>query len=58
MNPSSQEQRDILEAIKAGKHVTGDQANWAVFNGLATQGEDGNTDLTSRGAEALGGGKA
>lgn len=53
MTPSSEQQRQILQAIDAGERVTGDRANWAVLNGLARQGEDGDIDLTPEGAEVL-----
>jgi|GEM_PF-1239249 len=49
----SAEERRILLDIRAGRSVNDEQANWAVKYELATQGEDGDIDLTQRGRRLL-----
>lgn len=54
MDDFSPEQRDIVLAIREGRPVSDEQANWAVKLELATQGEDGDIDLTQKGRHLLG----
>lgn len=47
------EHRRILLDIRAGREVSEEDANWAVKVALATQGEDGDIDLTQIGRQEL-----
>jgi hypothetical protein len=49
----SPEHRRILLDIRAGREVSEEEANWAVKETLATQGEDGDIDLTQTGRQEL-----
>ncbi len=53
-NDLSAEHQEIVRAIGEGRPVSDEQANWAVKMALATQGEDGDIDLTQKGRHLLG----
>lgn len=46
----------ILREIRDGGTVSEDDGNWAVQNGYAAHGEDGDIDLTVHGRKLLEGG--
>ena len=45
------DQRRILDAINATRPVTEEEAKWAVVEGYAAHGEDGDLDLTQEGRQ-------
>ncbi|SEL17128.1 hypothetical protein SAMN05428989_1601 [Pseudoxanthomonas sp. GM95] len=47
------QQRQVLESIRDGRKVSEMDANWAVNKELATQGEDGDIDLTQLGRSQI-----
>ncbi len=49
----SPEQRRVLLDIRGGRPVNDEEANWSVRFELATQGEDGDIDLTQKGRHLL-----
>lgn len=52
MEPTHEQKVRILEDIQAGRAVQEEEANWAVREGYAAYGEDGDLDLTQVGREA------
>ncbi|KRG45378.1 hypothetical protein ARC20_07595 [Stenotrophomonas panacihumi] len=52
MEPTHDQKYQILAGIKEGKAVTEEQAHWAVKQGYAQFGEDGDIDLTQKGRDA------
>lgn len=52
MEPTHEQKLRIIEAIRDGKSVSEQEANWAVKEGYASYGEDGDIDLTQAGRHA------
>ncbi|HEY0332880.1 MAG TPA: hypothetical protein VGC74_04100 [Stenotrophomonas sp.] len=52
MEPTHEQKQRIIEAIQEGKAVQEEEANWAVREGYAAYGEDGDLDLTQAGRTA------
>lgn len=52
MEPTHEQKLRIIEDIRQGRPVSEEEANWAVKDGYAAYGEDGDLDLTHAGRAA------
>lgn len=49
MEPTHEHKYQILAAIRDGEAISEEEAHWAVREGYAQFGEDGDIDLTQKG---------